>query len=77
MQWDLICLYCLQVRSQDAYYVLQGLGAETRETAWLWLKVKSLLLCTERKKSDDLFDFSNVQVETVEPVSSIGFLFKF
>ncbi|OEL15600.1 Aminopeptidase M1-C [Dichanthelium oligosanthes] len=31
-------LFTNEVRSQDAYYVLQGLGIETRETAWLWLK---------------------------------------
>lgn len=31
-----------QVRKQDAYYVLQGLGVETRDTAWVWLKVKYL-----------------------------------
>ncbi|TKW32831.1 hypothetical protein SEVIR_2G193100v4 [Setaria viridis] len=31
-------LFTNEVRSQDAYYVLQGLGVETRETAWLWLK---------------------------------------
>jgi hypothetical protein len=40
-----------QVRSQDAYYVLQGLGVETRETTWLWLKVKSLLVDTRTKPS--------------------------
>ncbi|RLM85079.1 aminopeptidase M1-C [Panicum miliaceum] len=31
-------LFTDEVRSQDAYYVLQGLGVETRETTWLWLK---------------------------------------
>ncbi|KAF8648076.1 hypothetical protein HU200_065115 [Digitaria exilis] len=31
-------LFTNEVRSQDAYYVLQGLSVETRETAWLWLK---------------------------------------
>jgi len=32
-----------QFRKQDAYYVLQGLGVETRDTAWVWLKVKYVL----------------------------------
>ncbi|CAN6204269.1 unnamed protein product [Urochloa humidicola] len=27
-----------EVRYQDAYYVLQGISIEARETAWLWLK---------------------------------------
>jgi len=31
-------LFTDEVRSQDAYYVLQGLDVEMRETAWLWLK---------------------------------------
>ncbi|KAF8688813.1 hypothetical protein HU200_042141 [Digitaria exilis] len=31
-------LFTNEVRSQDTYYVLQGLSVETRETAWLWLK---------------------------------------
>jgi len=45
-----------QVRSQDAYYVLQGLDVEMRETAWLWLKVKSFFLVdTERKEPSNLF----------------------
>lgn len=29
-----------QFRKQDAYYVLQGLGVDMRDTAWMWLKVK-------------------------------------
>jgi puromycin-sensitive aminopeptidase len=31
-------LFTNEVRNQDAYYVLQGMGVETRETAWIWLK---------------------------------------
>ncbi|XP_062198704.1 aminopeptidase M1-C-like [Phragmites australis] len=31
-------LFTNEVRNQDAYYVLQGIGVETRETAWVWLK---------------------------------------
>ncbi|GJM98985.1 hypothetical protein PR202_ga16040 [Eleusine coracana subsp. coracana] len=31
-------LFSNEVRNQDAYYVLQGLGVDTRDTAWIWLK---------------------------------------
>jgi len=31
-------LFSGEVRYQDAYYVLQGISVETRETAWVWLK---------------------------------------
>ncbi|KAJ1289420.1 hypothetical protein BS78_02G163000 [Paspalum vaginatum] len=31
-------LFTNEVRNQDAYYLLKGIGVETRETAWLWLK---------------------------------------
>ncbi|KAL6655886.1 hypothetical protein ACP70R_006712 [Stipagrostis hirtigluma subsp. patula] len=31
-------LFTNEVRNQDAYYVLQGMGVETRETSWVWLK---------------------------------------
>jgi hypothetical protein len=31
-----------QVRSQDAYPVVQGLHVEARDIAWNWLKVQSL-----------------------------------
>jgi hypothetical protein len=32
-------LIILQVRNQDAVFVLRGISREARETAWLWLKV--------------------------------------
>ncbi|PWZ13733.1 Aminopeptidase M1-C [Zea mays] len=31
-------LFTNEFRKQDAYYVLQGLDVETRDTAWVWLK---------------------------------------
>ena len=65
-----------QVRSQDAYYVLQGLDVEMRETAWLWLKVKSFF-SGYWKEGTLKFVLVPTFKLTAEPVPDMGFLFEF